>query len=124
MAIAVVVNDEGIVTPIVEGTVLRIIDKDGIVEDYRNPALDLTEGRRGATLRKAIELGAATFVAPPATFCELSYEKAQQEQVTFINIAANQAFSQVAQQIKSGAIPVTTDLPANEVVASAPVVNV
>ncbi|WP_274310204.1 chemotaxis protein CheY [Solibacillus daqui] len=123
MAIAVVVNDGGIVTPIVEGTVLRIIKKDGTVEDHRNPALDLTEGRRGATLRKAIELGATTFVAPPATFCELSYGKAQQEQVNFINIVANQTFSNVADQIKSGAINVTNKLPPDEVVPSAPVVK-
>lgn len=121
MAIAIVINDEGIVTPIVEGTVLRILEKDGTAEDHRNPALDLTEGRRGATLRKAIELGASVFVAPPATFCELSYEKAQQEQVTFINIAANQTFRQVAQQIQSGAIRASVDLPADEVVSSAPV---
>jgi hypothetical protein len=123
MAIAVVINDEGIVTPIVEGTVLRIIEQDGTAEDHRNPALDLTEGRRGATLRKAIELGATTFVAPPATFCELSYEKAQQEQVKFINIEANLTFSQVAEKIQSGAINATADLPADEVVPSAPVAN-
>lgn len=123
MAIAVVINDEGIVTPIVEGTVLRIIEQDGTAEDHRNPALDLTEGRRGATLRKAIELGATTFVAPPATFCELSYEKAQQEQVKFINIEANLNFSQVAEKIQSGAINATADLPADEVVPSAPVAN-
>jgi hypothetical protein len=121
MAIAIVINDEGIVTPIVEGTVLRILTKDGTAEDHPNPALDVTEGRRGATLRKAIELGANSFVAPPATFCELSYEKAQQQQVTFINIAANQPFTQVVQQIKSGAISASANLPAEEVVPSAPV---
>ena len=121
MAIAIVINDEGIVTLIVEGTVLRILEKDGTAEDHRNPALDVTEGRRGATLRKAIELGARVFVAPPATFCELSYEKAQQEQVTFINIAANQTFTQVAEQIQSGVTSVSAELPADEVVSSAPV---
>lgn len=121
MAIAVVVNDEGIVTPIVEGTILRIIQQDHSVEDLRNPALDLTEGRRGATLRKAIELGVTTFVAPPETFCELSYKKAQEEQISFINIPANQTFSQVAEQLKSGTIQQTNELPADEVVASAPV---
>src|SRR5690606_12233870 len=121
MAIAVVVNDEGIVTPIVEGTILRIIQQDHSVEDLRNPALDLTEGRRGATLRKAIELGATTFVAPPETFCELSYKKAQEEQISFINIPANQAFAQVAEQLKAGTIQQSSELPADEVVASAPV---
>ncbi|MCM3721279.1 chemotaxis protein CheY [Solibacillus isronensis] len=121
MAIAVVVNDEGIVTPIVEGTILRIIQQDHTVEDLRNPALDLTEGRRGATLRKAIELGATTFVAPPETFCELSYKKAQEEQISFINIPANQSFAQVAEQLKSDIIQQSNELPADEVVASAPV---
>lgn len=123
MAVAVVINDEGIVSPIVEGTVLRIIHKDQIVEDFRNPALDLTEGRRGATLRKAIEQGATTFIAPPETFCELSYKKAQEEQIQFYNIDANQPFAQVAQQLKLGEITISKELPANEVVPSAPVLK-
>lgn len=123
MAIAVVVNDEGFVTPIVEGTILRIIHQNHSVEDLRNPALDLTEGRRGATLRKAIELGATTFIAPPETFCELSYKKAQEEKISFINIPANQHFAQVAEQLRSGSIQQTNELPADEVVASAPAVK-
>lgn len=123
MAVAVVINDEGIVSPIVEGTVLRIIHKDQTVEDFRNPALDLTEGRRGATLRKAIEQGATTFIAPPETFCELSYKKAQEEQIQFYNIDANQPFAQVAQQLKLGEITISKELPANEVVSSAPVLK-
>lgn len=123
MAVAVVINDVGIVTPIVEGTVLRIIHKDHTVEDFRNPALDLTEGRRGATLRKAIEQGATTFIAPPETFCELSYKKAQEEQIQFYNIDANQPFAQVAQQLKLGEITISKELPANEVVSSAPVLK-
>lgn len=123
MAVAVVINDEGIVSPIVEGTVLRIIHKDQTVEDFRNPALDLTEGRRGATLRKAIEQGAATFIAPPATFCELSYKKAQEEQIQFYNIDANQPFAQVAQLLKSGQITISNELPADEVVPSVPVLK-
>ncbi|MBD8033988.1 chemotaxis protein CheY [Solibacillus merdavium] len=123
MTIAVVVNDEGIVTPIVEGTILRIIQKDHSIEDFRNPALDLTEGRRGATLRKAIEQGATTFIAPPETFCELSYKKAKEEQISFINIAANQSFAQVIEQVNSGEIQISKELPAEEVVPSAPAVQ-
>ena len=123
MAIAVVINDEGIVTPIVDGTVLRIIKQDQTVEDHHNPALDLTEGRRGATLRKAIELGVSTFIAPPATFCELSYKKAQEENITFINIEPNKTFSEIAQALKDGSIEISKDLPAEQVVASAPVVK-
>ncbi|WP_339216790.1 chemotaxis protein CheY [Solibacillus sp. FSL W8-0372] len=123
MTIAVVVNDEGIVTPIVEGTILRIIQKDHSIEDFRNPALDLTEGRRGAALRKAIEQGATIFIAPPETFCELSYKKAQEEQISFINIAANQSFAQVIEQVNSGEIQISKELPAEEVVPSAPAVQ-
>lgn len=123
MTIAVVVNDNGIVTPIVEGTTLRIIHKDHSVEDFRNPALDLTEGRRGATLRKAIELGAITFIAPPETFCELSYKKAQEEQISFIKIEPNQSFAEVVAQFKSNALELSNELPAEEVVPSTPVVK-
>ena len=121
MAIAVVINDDGIVTPIVEGTVLRIINQDQTVEDYRNPALDLTEGRRGAALRKAIEKGVRTFVAPPATFCELSYQKAQEQQIAFITIEPNQPFAEVAQALRAGTIQKTKQLPSAHVVPSAPV---
>lgn len=121
MAIAVVVNDEGIVTPIVEGTILRIINQDGTIEDFRNPALDLTEGRRGATLKKALEQGVTIFIAPPATFCELSYEKAQQEQVEFIHIEANQLFVDVVTAIQAGTYKKTAVLPAEDILPSAPV---
>ncbi len=123
MAIAVLVNDEGIVTPIVEGTILRIINDDQTVDDYRNPALDLTEGRRGATLKKAIELGATTFIAPPETFCELSYKKAQEEQIAFYQIERNVSFAQIVQAIRANTIQISGDLPAEQVVPSNPIVK-
>lgn len=123
MTIAVVLNDKGIVSPIVEGTILRIIQPDFTYTDYRNPALDLTEGRRGATLRQAIESGVTTFIAPPATFCELSYKKAKEEQVTFYNVEPNQTYEAIEAALKAGQIKISTDLPAEQVVASAPVAH-
>lgn len=118
MVIALVVNDQNIVTPIVEGTVLRFIQDDFTVEDVRNPALDLTEGRRGTTLRAAIEKGATTFIAPPTTFCEKSYEKALEQQITFYNIASNQSFDAILAALKQRELTTTTALPSVEVVPS------
>lgn len=118
MTIALVVNDQNIVTPIVEGTILRFIQDDFTVEDVKNPALDLTEGRRGATLRAAIAKDATTFIAPPATFCEKSYEKALEEQVTFYNIASDQSFDAVLAALKQGELTTTKALPSAEVVPS------
>ena len=95
MSYAVVLNDEQVITPIVEGTIVRIVDGDQF-EDFENPALHLTEGRRGAVLRFVLAKGVKTFVAPPNTFCELSYNAALENEVNFIAIAANTTFSQFA----------------------------
>ncbi|QDQ02349.1 chemotaxis protein CheY [Lysinibacillus fusiformis] len=121
MTIAVVVNDEGIITPITEGSVLRIVAQDGRTEDFRNPALDLTEGRRGAALRLAIEKGATTFVAPPETFCELSYAKAQSENIQFYHLTRNSPYEAFTTARANGEISLSTTLPEAEILPSAPV---
>lgn len=122
MLLAVIIDEKETILPIVEGSILRIYDTEAQQkQDYPNPALGLTEGRRGATLRFAEEKGATVFVAPPNTFCELSYQAAQKDQVKFFNIAANTSFQSFEQSLLKEEILVQTSLPEEEVVPSAPV---
>lgn len=121
MSIAVVIDEHDIVQPIVEGTILRIIQDDFSCIDLRNPALDVTEGRRGAALQAAIGQGATLFVAPPETFCQLSYEKARNEHISFFNIGPNEPFEKVLQAIQAGEIQGVTQLPESEIVPSIPI---
>ncbi len=111
MSIALTLNNEEIITPIVEGTKLRIInEQDWTWTDYANPALSLTEGRRSATLRFAIAKGAQTFVAPPETFCELSYKRALEHQIQFYSIEAGKTFSEFSELFKNGLLQAKTEI--------------
>ena len=54
MFIAAIIDEEETILPIVEGSILRIYDAETQQKQgYPNPALGLTEGRRGTTLRFA-----------------------------------------------------------------------
>ncbi|MFJ7954244.1 chemotaxis protein CheY [Lysinibacillus sp. NPDC096418] len=121
MTIAIIVNDEEIITPITEGTVLRIVAQDGTIQDLRNPALDVTEGRRGAALRLAIEKGATTFVAPPETFCEISYVKAQSENIQFYHLTNNISYEIFTKALANREITLSITLPEAEILSSVPV---
>lgn len=119
MLIAAIIDQKETILPIVEGTILRIYNTETQQkQDYRNPAVGLTEGRRGATLRFAEEKGANVFVAPPHTFCELSYKAAQEDQVKFFNIPANTSFQSFQQSFLKEEIIVQTFLPDKEIVPS------
>lgn len=121
MSIALVLNDKNIISPIVEGVTLRILNAEiGEQVDFRNPALDLEEGRRGATLRFAIEHGATIFVAPPETFCELSYQKAQSENIQFYHVKKSTSYEQFQGLLSNQELEITKDLPIDEVVPSVP----
>lgn len=122
MIIAAVINEAEIILPIVEGTILRIYNTETKEQkDFPNPALGLTEGRRGATLRFAESNGANVFVAPPNTFCQLSYEAAQKDQVEFFHIAENTSYLQFEYALRNGEIAVQTSLPVEEIVPSQPI---
>ncbi|WP_042346313.1 hypothetical protein [Bacillus massiliigorillae] len=119
MLIAIVINDDEIITPIIEGTVLRIYDSNSkYYEDFPNPALGLKEGRRGATLQFAIEQGATVYVASPQTFCELSYQKAVDEQIRFYRIEGNTSFYDFEERVEHEELQVIDTLPQEEIVAS------
>ncbi|ALC80255.1 MULTISPECIES: hypothetical protein [Bacillus] len=119
MIIACTLDQNEIIKPITEGVIVRIYrEETEEFQDFRNPAMDIKEGRRGAALKLAVENGATAFAAPPETFCELSYRKAKDENVSFYNIASNLSFSEFQKQLTAKTIHLQKELPEKEVVPS------
>ncbi|MFC5464102.1 hypothetical protein [Lederbergia graminis] len=119
MIIALVLNADETVVPIVEGTVLRIYDAvKKQIQDYENPAQFLQEGRRGATLSFAEDKGATVFVAPPQTFCELSYEKAVKDGIHFISLERSLSFPELLRLLESGQLNIGDKLSGDEIAPS------
>lgn len=119
MIIAAVLDERKFIVPIVEGKVLRIYNsKTKQVVDYENPAVHLKEGRRGAALKFAEKQGVEAFVAPPQTFCELSYEKARNDGIQFFQLSNSISFDQFEDRIKSNLLLHQSELPENEIAPS------
>ncbi|NEU32155.1 hypothetical protein GN156_15495 [bacterium LRH843] len=111
MIIAAVVDQNEKILPIVDGIILRLYDTESKqYRDYENPALHLKKGRRGATLRFAEEKGASAFVAPPQTFCELSYEKARKVGIQFYHLDEQIVFHVFLQLIESNQLHIKPEL--------------
>lgn len=114
-----VLGENEIIVPIVEGKIVRFYDTETTqYEDVENPASFLTEGRRGAVLKLAIENGVTTFVSPPETFCDLSYQKARQEGIQFFHILTGLPFFEFEQLIKKAELHTESELPKEEIVPS------
>ena len=119
MLVAAVIDKNEIILPIIEGSSIRIFDTEANqFKDYPNPAADLKEGRRGAALRFAEEKGATVFASPPQTFCELSYQKAQDDQVLFFQLERELSFKQFQELVKTQSVRTQKELPAEVVVPS------
>lgn len=119
MIIATVIDKEENIVPIAEGVEIRIYDTEtSKYKDFPNPALELEKGRRGATLSFAGSEGATVFIAPPETFCELSYDKARKEDFKFYHIDFNWPFKQFEQKLIKGEIQLEESLPKVEIVPS------
>ncbi|ALF08854.1 hypothetical protein [Parageobacillus thermoglucosidasius] len=119
MIIALVLDHDENIVPIIDGTIVRIYDTEsGKYQDYPNPALHLKEGRRGAVLRFAQEKGAAVFASPPKTFCELSYAKAQENHIQFCQLDGPITFDAFQELFNNGKILIKDHLPAQEIVPS------
>ena len=119
MHVAAVIDHEGVIVPIVEGVKLRIYNTEtGSFEEFENPALGLTEGRRGATLRFAIGKGAVAFASPPQTFCELSYEKAVEENIRFFHLEPGVSFDRFKEQLAGRLVTAEENLPLEEIAPS------
>ncbi|WKB34760.1 hypothetical protein QS257_12615 [Terrilactibacillus sp. S3-3] len=118
MLIAMVVDGEDCILPIVDG-VLRIYNTEtGAYKDYPNPAVGLTEGRRSAALQFAINQGATAFCTPPLTFCELSYEKARRESIAFLPLKPETTFAEFQRSWSDLAQTISDGLPAEEMAPS------
>ncbi|WP_028392590.1 hypothetical protein [Bacillus cihuensis] len=119
MLVAAVIDLEEAIVPFIDGTVIRIYDTETAhYEDFRNPAIDVKEGRRGAVLQFAEEKGVIAFVAPPQTFCELSYKKAQADKVKFYHLTANVKFETFQKLLVHQLVKVQDALPADEIAPS------
>lgn len=119
MIIAAVVNDNEEILPIIDGTVVRLYNTSSKeYQDYENPALHLTEGRRGATLKFAEEKGATAFVAPPQTFCELSYAKARKDEIQFYHLDKEITFKAFQQLFENNELQIKNELPDQDIVPS------
>ncbi|SDD26079.1 hypothetical protein SAMN05421663_108111 [Terribacillus halophilus] len=121
MKLAAVINEDNFIVPIVEGATLRIYEtQTKQISDLENPAPKLKEGRRGAALALARQHGAEAFAAPPQTFCELSYEKAQQEEIVFYNLESPQPFDAFLVLLEQGAAVGEREIASEHVAPSAP----
>lgn len=119
MILAAVIDKDKNIVPIVEGVEIRIYNTEtSEFQDFPNPALELKEGRRGATLHFAESKGATVFIAPPETFCELSYDKARKDQFKFYHLDFNWPFTRFEQKLKIGEIQLQDTLPKLEIVPS------
>jgi hypothetical protein len=121
MKIAAAINQADYIVPIVEGETLRIFNSETKeISNLENPAPKLIEGRRGAALALAREHGAEAFAAPPQTFCELSYEKAQQEKLLFYNLESPLSFDTFLDLLEQELVAGERDIAGKNVAPSHP----
>ena len=119
MIIAAVIDENENILPIVDGTIIRLYNTDTKqYRDYENPALHLEEGRRGAALKFAQEKGAVAFVAPPQTFCELSYAKARKDEIQFYHIDKQIRFREFQELVENNDLQIKTELPDKDIAPS------
>lgn len=119
MIIAAVIDKGENILPIVEGTILRIYNtntKEHV--DYENPALQLEEGKRGATLNFAEDKGVTAFVTPPQTFCERSYAKAKKDEIQFFHLEQKITFKEFQQLLDFNKLQIKNELPAQDIAPS------
>lgn len=120
MKIAAAINQQDYIVPIVEGETLRLFDtQTKEFTNMENPAPKLTEGRRGAALALARQHGAEAFAAPPQTFCELSYEKAQQDHLLFFNLESPLPFDTFLELLEQGFVVGEREIASKNVAPSA-----
>ncbi|WP_054706224.1 hypothetical protein [Bacillus sp. JCM 19041] len=96
MPIAFTLNNEEKAVPITEADVIRIYDENvKNSTDYANPANEVQSGKRSVTVRFILEKGAKVIVAPPETFCEISYSLALEQEVKFIQVKKKESYDQI-----------------------------
>lgn len=119
MKFALALNDEEVIVPIVQGTIFRIYDNNlSHYSDFENPANLVSSGKRGKTIGFALEHNVEIFVSPPENFCELSYDKAQEVGLKFVNIVNHLRFADFIDQWIKGEFDIVSQLPQKEIVPS------
>jgi predicted NUDIX family NTP pyrophosphohydrolase len=112
----VLAEDHETNVPIVDGVIARIYDTNtGICLDSPNPALGLTEGRGGATIKWMVQKEVKVLCAPPGTLCELSYSKDQEENLNFYRLDPETSFSTFEGKLQKQKIGFIDSLPKYEI---------
>lgn len=112
----VLAKDKETIVPIVDGEFARVYNTEsGEVVDSPNPALELSSGKRGATVKWMVEQGVKILCAPPGTLCELSYNRAQDEKLNFYRLEPETSFVTLKSNLESGNLSVVDALPNEEV---------
>ncbi|KRD87779.1 hypothetical protein ASE51_26585 [Bacillus sp. Root147] len=121
MQVAVVLNSKTEkIVPIVEGDIIRLYNTEtGKTEDFTNPSIYLSQGKRGAVVKWAESQGITVLAAPPSMLCELSYDSAKSKGFHYYRVSANTGFTEFKQLIKDRDIQLVTDLPLTEIEPSA-----
>ncbi|KYD29193.1 hypothetical protein [Geobacillus sp. B4113_201601] len=119
MIIALVLDEQENVVPIIEGATIRLYHTSSqTYEDYPNIAKQLQAGRRSAVLRFAKEKGADAFASPPNMFCERSYAQAVEQQVKFYLLEQPIPFREFEKRWRNGLLSSSDRLPSEMIVAS------
>lgn len=116
MKIAICIDENGDVARLAEGGKIVIYDWDTRLEKIiDNPGPKVSQAKRSAALSSIIEEGATVVVTIPASFCEISYEKAQQNEIRFIRLNEPKQYKDIIDNLSSYIENVTDSLPENEI---------
>ncbi|MFC5588690.1 hypothetical protein ACFPRA_07320 [Sporosarcina soli] len=116
----VLAKDKETIVPIVDGEIARIYNlESGEIIDSPNPAREVSEGKRGATVKWMVQNDVKVLCAPPGTLCELSYSRAQTENLNFCRVDPGTSFSSLKSHIENGELRIVDSLPNNEIELSA-----
>ncbi|MDI6602092.1 MAG: hypothetical protein QME46_10025 [Thermoanaerobacteraceae bacterium] len=116
MRLAICIDDNGEVARLAEGKKIVIYDSDsGTEKMIDNPGPKVTQAKRSAALSAIIEEGARTVVTIPASFCEISYEKAQQNEIKFIRLNEPIPYKNIVKNLTDYISIITDKLPENEI---------
>lgn len=123
MRVAVVLNSKTEkIVPIVEGDIIRLYDTETEeTEDFTNPSIHLSEGKRGAVVKWAESRGIKVLAAPPSMLCELSYGSAKSKGFHYYRVSSDTGFAEFQHRLKNKNIELVTDLPSFEIEPSAAV---
>ncbi|MFS0576395.1 hypothetical protein AB1K83_12220 [Sporosarcina sp. 179-K 3D1 HS] len=112
----VLAEDHETIVPIVEGLIARTYNmENNETVDIPNPALTVETGKRGTTVKWMVEQGVKILCSPPINLCELSYNRAREEELSFYRVPPNTTFKKLIQDLENGKLQPENILPMEEV---------